>query len=216
MRLGEIRAKNRETLREGIDLRRIIFDQRWQKVTYLQGPNALGLRNIVDRGLDLGLMTLRPVWLMNPDVTSRALPLKAGLFDIVVFDEASQIPVENALPALFRGKQVIVSGDEKQLPPSTFFSSAADDADDADDEISLDSDATEDERAAAEQAWTSNEIKDCPDLLHLARSALLEDSRVMLKVHYRSEWRELIAYSNAAFYDGALSVPIVRPDGLIR
>jgi primosomal replication protein N'' len=216
MRLEEIRAKNRETLQEGIDLRRIVFDQRWQKLTLLQGPNALGLRDIVERGLDLGLMTLRPVWLMNPDVASRALPLKAGLFDIVVFDEASQIPVENALPALFRGKQVIVSGDEKQLPPSTFFSSAVDDADDSDDEISLDSDATEDERAAAEQAWTSNEIKDCPDLLHLARSALLEDSRVMLKVHYRSEWRELIAYSNAAFYDGALSVPIVRPDGLIR
>ena len=138
------------------------------------------------------------------------------MFDIVVFDEASQIPVENALPALFRGKQVIVSGDEKQLPPSTFFSSVADDADGADDETTLDSDATEDERAAAEQAWTSNEIKDCPDLLHLARSALLEDCRVMLKVHYRSEWRELIAYSNAAFYDGALSVPILRPDGLIR
>jgi len=216
MRLEEIRAKNRERLQEGIDPRRVIFDQRWQKLTLLQGPNALGLRDIVERGLELGLMTLRPVWLMNPDVASRALPLKAGLFDIVVFDEASQIPVENALPALFRGKQVIVSGDEKQLPPSTFFSSVADDADGADDEVTLDSDATEDERAAAEQAWTSNEIKDCPDLLHLARSALLEDCRVMLKVHYRSEWRELIAYSNAAFYDGALSVPILRPDGLIR
>ncbi len=216
MRLEEIRAKNRERLQEGIDPGRVIFDQRWQQLTLLQGPNALGLRDIVERGLELGLMTLRPVWLMNPDVASRALPLKAGLFDIVVFDEASQIPVENALPALFRSKQVIVSGDEKQLPPSTFFSSAVDSADGADDEVILDSDATEEERAAAEQAWTSNEIKDCPDLLHLARTALPEECRVMLKVHYRSEWRELIAFSNAAFYDGALSVPILRPDGLIR
>ena len=214
--LEEMRERNREKLQEGIDLRRVIFDQRWQKLTLLQGPNALGLRDIVERGLELGLMTLRPVWLMNPDVASRALPLKAGLFDIVVFDEASQIPVENALPALFRGKQVIVSGDEKQLPPSAFFSSAVDDANDADDDLTLDGDATEEERAAAEQAWTSNEIKDCPDLLHLARSALLEEYRVMLKVHYRSEWRELIAYSNAAFYDGSLSVPILRPDGRIR
>ncbi len=215
-KLDDIRKENRKTLQEGIDLRRVLFDQRWQQLTLLLGPNALGLRDIVERGIDLGLMALRPVWLMNPDVASRALPLKAGLFDIVVFDEASQIPVENALPALFRGKQVIVSGDEKQLPPSTFFSSAAaDDDEDADDEATLDSDATEEERAAAEEAWTSSEIKDCPDLLHLARSALPESSRVMLKVHYRSEWKELIAYSNAAFYGGNLSVPVLRPDAFV-
>ena len=76
------------------------------------------LREILDMGPHIGLMMLRPIWLMNPDVASRALPRQAGLFDLVVYDEASQMPVEYALPSLFRSKIVIVtSGDEKQMPP---------------------------------------------------------------------------------------------------
>ncbi len=110
---------------------------------------------------------------------------------------------------------MIVSGDEKQLPPTSFFASGVESSENEADVI-LDDDATEDERIAAEQAWTSNEIKDAPDLLHLARASLPENARVMLKVHYRSNWRELIAFSNAAFYGGELSVPVVRPDALVQ
>ncbi len=215
LQLNRIRSKNRDHLREGIDRRRTRFDEQWQRLVLLQGPNALGLRQIVERGIEFGLLSMRPVWLMNPDVASRALPLTAGLFDIVVFDEASQIPVENALPALFRGKQVIVSGDEKQLPPTSFFANGIDGGD-TEADATLEDDASEEERLAAEQIWTSNEIKDAPDLLHLARVSLPEQARVMLKVHYRSEWKELIAFSNAAFYGGVLSVPVVRPDALVR
>jgi|GEM_PF-671081 len=211
--LAKIRDLNGTFLQEGVDRKRIRFGETWDRLVLLQGPNALGIRDIINKGMDLGLMAMRPVWMMNPDVVSRALPLKEGLFDIVVFDEASQIPVENALPALFRAKQVIVSGDEKQLPPTSFFASAMDNA--SDDESVVDEDATEEERVAAEQAWTSNEIKDAPDLLHLARSSLPTDACVMLKVHYRSEWRELVAFSNAAFYDGELSVPVLSPDAIV-
>ena len=46
------------------------------------------------------------------------LPLKAGLFDMVIYDEASQMPVEFALPTLYRGRVTVVSGDEKQMPPT--------------------------------------------------------------------------------------------------
>src|SRR5256885_4017685 len=89
----------------------------------LQGPRGRRLREVADRGEALGLFHVRPVWLVNPEMVSRVFPLRAGLFDLVVFDEASQLPVESALPALFRAKRVVVSGDEKQLPPSSFFSS---------------------------------------------------------------------------------------------
>ena len=64
---------------------------------------------------------LKPVWLMSPLSVSDTLPLDPDLFDVVIFDEASQIPVEEAVPALYRAPQVIVVGDEMQLPPTNFF-----------------------------------------------------------------------------------------------
>jgi len=67
---------------------------------------------------------------MSPDVASRVLPLKSGLFDLVVFDEASQMPVEHASPTLFRARRAVVSGDEKQMPPASFFSARIDGDDD--------------------------------------------------------------------------------------
>ena len=68
-----------------------------------------------------GLDSLRPVWLMNPDTASQLLPLRAGMFDVIIFDEASQIPIENALPTLYRAKRTVISGDEKQMPPTNVF-----------------------------------------------------------------------------------------------
>ena len=64
---------------------------------------------------------LKPVWLMSPLSVSDTLPLDDTLFDVVVFDEASQIPVEDAVPTLFRARQAIVVGDRMQLPPTRFF-----------------------------------------------------------------------------------------------
>src|SRR6185503_12131158 len=64
---------------------------------------------------------LKPIWLMSPLSVSDTLPLDVDLFDVVIFDEASQIPVEEAVPALYRARQVIVVGDEMQLPPTSFF-----------------------------------------------------------------------------------------------
>src|SRR5690606_15463122 len=67
---------------------------------------------------------LKPIWLMSPLSVSDTLPLDPGLFDVVIFDEASQIPVEEAVPALYRAPQVIVVGDEMQLPPTSFFTAS--------------------------------------------------------------------------------------------
>lgn len=209
-----MRGLNRQLLVADIDRSKLGSRQKWKDITRLTGPRMIRLREFVDRGADLGLFEVRPVWLMNPDVASRLLPLNRGMFDIVVYDEASQIPVEYALPTLYRGKLVIVSGDEKQLPPTSFFTSRIE-SDEAEifEGIELDDDATEEEIEAAEETWNRREIKDCPDLLALARAAL---PNTMLEVHYRSAYRELIAYSNAAFYSNRLNVPARHPDDQVR
>ncbi len=159
-------------------------------------------------------MALRPVWLMTPDVASRVLLPKAAIFDTVIYDEASQMPVEYAMPTLFRSKIVVVSGDDKQMPPTSFFSSKveSDEAAQFDGEEPEES-ASEEERESYTETWNRREIKDCPDLLHLARVVLPTRT---LQVHYRSAYRELIAFSNASFYGNRLSVPVRHPDEVVR
>lgn len=208
-----MRRLNREMLRNGIDRGRLGSARDWEDVTRLTGRRSRRLREFVELGTGLGLMALRPVWLMNPDVASRVLPLKSGLFDTVVYDEASQMPVEYAIPTLFRGNVSIVSGDEKQMPPTAFFASRTDsDETEIFDGELPDEAATEDEREHFEDTWNRREIKDCPDLLQLARSALPVST---LQIHYRSAYRELIGYSNAAFYENNLSVPVRHPDATV-
>ena len=127
------------------------------------------------------LRDLKPVWLMSPLSVSDTLPLDPDLFDVVIFDEASQVPVEEAVPALFRAPQVIVVGDQMQLPPTNFFS-AAPVEDDVDDEaigITLEGDS------------------------FLAQASATLPS-TLLAWHYRSRSEALIGFSNAAFYGAAL------------
>jgi len=151
---------------------------------------------------------------MNPDVASRILPLRPGLFDVVVFDEASQIPVEHALPALYRAKRVVVSGDEKQMPPTSFFASRLEsDEDELFDADEVDDAVTESARVEIEDRWNRREVKDCEDLLTLARTCLPAS---MLEVHYRSNFRELINFSNAAYYGGNLYVPVQKPESVVN
>jgi hypothetical protein len=69
------------------------------------------------------LSKIQKVWVMNPLAVSERLACEKELFDVVIFDEASQIPLEDAIPAIYRAKQIVVVGDDKQMPPSTFFSS---------------------------------------------------------------------------------------------
>ena len=210
----DIRRCNRDLLMDGIDVSRIKPAREWDAITRLTGPRSQRLRGFIERGWELGLGALRPVWLMTPDVASRILQPKPGMFDTVIYDEASQMPVEYALPTLFRGKIIVVSGDEKQMPPTSFFTSKVEN-----DEATLfdgeepDEDASDQERETFTETWNRREIKDCPDLLHLARVALPTKT---LQVHYRSAYRELIAFSNASFYGDRLSVPVRHPDEVVR
>jgi hypothetical protein len=138
------------------------------------------IRQIVEAYWGQGLRALRPVWLCSPDSVAALFPLAAGMFDLVVLDEASQCPVESALPALVRGRRVLVAGDEKQMPPSHFFASRDEEDEDEDDPGAL---------LAAES------------ILGVASVAY---PGLMLRYHYRSRHEELIAFSNHAFYGGRL------------
>ncbi|MGH7139990.1 MAG: AAA domain-containing protein, partial [Pirellulales bacterium] len=144
---------------------------------------------------------LKPVWLMSPLSVSDTLPLDEQLFDVVIFDEASQIAVEEAVPAIFRARQAIVVGDEMQLPPTDFFS-AHGDHDDAD-------------RLLVEEGEevVAYDLDSGSFLNHAVRNLA---SR-MLGWHYRSRSESLISFSNRAFYQGKLlTVPEERLAGAVR
>ncbi|BCU76586.1 DNA helicase [Luteolibacter sp. LG18] len=129
---------------------------------------------------------LKPIWLMSPLSVSDTLPLDTELFDVVIFDEASQIPVEDAVPAAYRAQQVIVVGDEMQLPPTSFFSSAGE----GDDELSVE-----------EEGETVSVMMDADSFLTQSARNL---PSTLLAWHYRSRYESLISFSNAAFYGGEL------------
>jgi hypothetical protein len=130
---------------------------------------------------------LKPVWLMSPLSVSDTLPLDTACFDVVIFDEASQITLEEAVPSLFRATQAIVVGDEMQLPPTSFFSAKL-----SDDEEEL---LIEDEGELVSYELESNSF-----LNHAARNL----PATMLGWHYRSRSESLISFSNWAFYEGRL------------
>lgn len=139
---------------------------------------------------------LKPIWLMSPLSVSDTLPLKPELFDVVIFDEASQIPIEEAVPALCRSSQVIIVGDEMQLPPTSFFSTSLDE---------------DDMQVVAEEDGEKIAILlDADSLLNQAARNL---PATLLAWHYRSRSESLISFSNAAFYGGQL---VTIPDRTLR
>jgi serine/threonine protein kinase len=211
---ADLRTLNRERLGADLPIDDVLASDDWEEITRLQGPRALRLRQFFDRGREYGLLVLRPVWMMTPDIASQVLPLEKKLFDLVVFDEASQMPVEYAIPSLYRATSAVVSGDEKQMPPSSFFSSrlGLDEPEWTDDDQPEES-ASDQERELLEQTWNRREVKDCPDLLHLGMAVL---PKATLQIHYRSQYRELIAFSNAAFYRNELGVPVRHPEETIK
>jgi predicted DNA-binding WGR domain protein len=139
---------------------------------------------------------LKPIWLMSPLSVSDTLPLRPDLFDVVIFDEASQIPTEEAVPALCRSVQVIIVGDEMQLPPTSFFSTSLEE-----EEMQI---------VAEEDGEKISILLDADSLLNQAARNL---PATLLAWHYRSRSEALISFSNAAFYGGQL---VTIPDRTLR
>lgn len=175
-------------------------DHRWRHGLRFKGKNSSRLREVVEGGRTRGLFDVRPCWLANPGTISQMFPLEPGVFDLVVFDEASQCPPEFAIPSLFRSKSVVVAGDGKQLPPTSFFRSSFDFDPEIDDEVSAGESAEDRTEVQLDlEVATGSE-----DLLSLAQARLPE---AHLNVHYRSLDPALISFSNAAFYGNRLEVP---------
>lgn len=132
-----------------------------------------------------GLITdLKPCMMMSPLTVAQFLNPELYCFDIVIFDEASQIPPEDGVGSVIRGRQLIIAGDSKQLPPTSFFQrevlTSEDKDDDAIDALPEDLESILDECAAG------------------------GFPRLMLKWHYRSRHESLIAFSNRNFYEDKL------------
>jgi very-short-patch-repair endonuclease/DNA polymerase III delta prime subunit len=159
------------------------------------------VRELVRETADV-LLALKPCWAMSPLVVSQLLPAKT-YFDVVIFDEASQVTPSDAIPALLRGRQLVIAGDEKQLPPTAFFVSESPEEEDDDES---DENATPRPSIAGTVGFES--ILD-------ALGSLLRPR--MLRWHYRSRDERLIAFSNAHIYDRMLiTFPGVGGDQVLR
>ena len=152
----------------------------------------LPIRRLLQRIPNL-IARLKPCFLMSPLSVAQYLDPSVPAFDLVVFDEASQIPTHDAIGALARGKKAVIVGDSKQLPPTTFF-----DKRDSDDE-ELDDDEVEELESILDECVASG----VPQL--------------RLRWHYRSRHESLIAFSNAHYYENRLNTfpsPIDRTERL--
>lgn len=141
--------------------------------------NRIGVRDLTARA-GAALIDLKPCWMMSPLAVAQYLHGQFS-FDLVVIDEASQMTPENALGAIMRARQVVIVGDTKQLPPTSFFSKVLDDAD-------------EDEDART----------DSESILDMANTTFTPVRQ--LRWHYRSRHPNLIAISNKMVYDGQLTI----------
>ncbi|MBM3252731.1 MAG: DUF3320 domain-containing protein [Candidatus Omnitrophica bacterium] len=130
------------------------------------------------------ITALKPCLLMSPLTVSQFLNPELVNFDLVIFDEASQIPTEDALGSILRAKQIVIAGDNKQLPPTTFFQSEVITSEDIED----------------------SKVEELPDDLDsiLDECASSNIPRTMLRWHYRSKHESLITFSNKNFYDSYL------------
>lgn len=133
------------------------------------------------------LFKLFPCWLLSPENVSSLLPLKKNMFDVVLFDEASQVFIENTIPTIFRGKTVVVAGDAKQLRPTTAFMKRYMGAN----------------VEAEELDYSTQAALEVESLLDLAVSRFASTN---ITYHYRSKNEELIDFSNRAFYNSNLQI----------
>lgn len=143
---------------------------------------GMSVRVLIENYGDL-ITQILPCTLMSPDSVARFFPAKQGIFDIVVFDEASQIRVADAVGAMGRSNSVVVVGDSKQMPPTSFAEA----------------------NASLEEDDEYN-----PDIVFDEESILTEcvQARVprqWLSWHYRSQDESLIAFSNRQYYEGRLA-----------
>ena len=143
----------------------------------------LPLRKLIGKAGN-AMQAIKPVFMMSPLSIANFIPPGSIEFDLVIFDEASQVRPADALGAIVRGRQVVVVGDSKQLPPTSFFDTL----------IGQEAESDDEELATS----------DIESVLGLFCSRGAHQR--MLRWHYRSRHESLIAVSNHLFYDDRLIV----------
>lgn len=128
------------------------------------------------------------IWLLTPEVVSEIIPLNTGIFDLVIFDEASQMYIEKGIPSIYRAKKIVIAGDSKQLRPNALGVGR------------MDNSVQEEE---ALEGGVECSLAQNDSLLELGRYKYPD---IWLNFHYRAKREELINFSNYAFYDGKLRV----------
>ena len=131
------------------------------------------------------VQALKPCLMMSPISVAQYLEAGGMHFDVVIFDEASQVEPADALGAVARGKQLILVGDEKQLPPTNFFNQIS---------------------QAEEPSADSDNGLDTRDLESVLAQGMVVMHRTTLRWHYRSQHASLIEFSNSEFYNNELRV----------
>lgn len=134
------------------------------------------------------IQQIKPVFLMSPFSVAMFLPPNGPKFDLLIFDEASQVKPEDALGAILRSKQSIVVGDSQQMPPTSFFEKLTTDADDDNED----------------NDGTVSRADDMESILKLFRAQGAHYRHLIW--HYRSRHHSLIAVSNHEFYDDKLAI----------
>jgi len=132
------------------------------------------------------IQAIKPVFMMSPMSVAQFLDPTSTHFDLLVFDEASQVRPEDAIGAIARATQVVVVGDDKQLPPTRFF------------------DVMEGSDIEPEDGVDDFNVGDLDSVLALCKSQRMTER--MLRWHYRSRHQSLIAVSNHEFYDDKLFI----------
>lgn len=141
----------------------------------------LPIRKLIDQA-GQAIQLIKPIFMMSPMSIAKFLPAAALEFDLVIFDEASQVKPVDAFGAILRGKQVLVVGDSQQLPPTNFFESLT-------------------------MPQTGDDMESVGDLESILGLMLAQGApQRMLRWHYRSRNQSLIAVSNYEFYDNKLLV----------
>jgi len=157
------------------------------------GPKN-SLRKIIEKDFDL-FTSLFPVILTNPVAANAILPLEQGLFNVVIFDEASQLRISDTFTSLIRGQYKIIAGDEHQMPPSSYFQSNAE-------LLETDDDEDDDEFNKSDEQAILAEAESLLDYVSNYDDKIVNKS--YLDFHYRSKHPALIEFSNNAFYGGNL------------
>lgn len=202
--VGEFATADREVLRQNAgrvraavraNVDRVLADApEHESVIRAEGAKSRRHRPLRDLLPATGelLTAVRPCWVMSPLVVASVLP-PGVWFDVVVFDEASQIPPAEAVSAISRARQVVLAGDAKQLPPTSFFTTVTDLGD-----------------ATPDDSLTEG-VESVLDVM----AATLPSRR--LSWHYRSQDERLISFANEHVYDGSLvTFPGAGTDPVLR